>query len=75
MIAPATGSYEVRLHASGGAAQLRVDDSLVLAQGDAAGQLHGVAKLTKGIHTIKVKALGDITIEKIVVSKAASSVE
>ncbi len=71
VIAPATGSYDVRLHASGGAAQLRVDDSRLLAQGDTAGQLHGVANLIKGIHAIKVKALGDITIEKIVVSNAA----
>jgi hypothetical protein len=67
---PETADYTITLHASGGSAELRVDDA-ILAEGNAVDQPNGTLRLTAGVHAIKVKALDQpVTVEKIKVDRA-----
>jgi hypothetical protein len=66
---PQTADYTINLHASGGTAELRVDD-IVLEKGDRDAPLHARVRLTNGVHAIKVKAIErPITIERISVDR------
>jgi hypothetical protein len=67
---PETADYTITLHASGGSAELRIDDA-ILAEGNAVDQPNGTVRLSAGVHAIKVKALDQpITVEKIKVNRA-----
>ena len=60
-----TETYQIALTATGGVAELVVDDDS-LAKGDVAGALHASVKLLPGVHSIKVKAYDQvIKVEKI----------
>jgi hypothetical protein len=53
---PATADYRISLEASGGPAELRVDDAVV-ARGGAGQGLTATVRLTAGVHAVKVKSL------------------
>jgi len=59
ILVPATGTYTVNVNTgNGGEVLLAIDDAFKVASGKSGGKIFGNVMLTKGLHTVRLKAAG-----------------
>ncbi len=59
ILVPATGTYTVNVNTgNGGEVLIAIDDAFKVASGKSGGKISGNVKLTKGLHTVRLKATG-----------------
>jgi hypothetical protein len=75
ILVPSAGYYQITLNATaGGNAQLSIDESTTVASGASNAGLSGILRLTKGIHTVKVRNVsGSFSVNSVSIVSASTN--